>query len=131
MGGGTINFKSASIQVVDGNGTIVIYDGILIESDEVCAIYDINEGIFKYVCITRLEMSAILTAQNLRMKDLDEEDRLCSQCGTLMQEGFYFESDATQYCSEWCLTQVITWEEYLEIHDNGDGDAYWTDWYDC
>ncbi len=41
-----MNFKSASIQVVDGNGTIVIQDGILIESDEVCAIYDINEGFF-------------------------------------------------------------------------------------
>src|SRR5690606_33077837 len=102
-----------------------------IESDEICAIYDINEGFFKYVCTTRLELSAILTAQNLRMKDLDEEDRLCSQCGTPMQEGFAFESDATQYCSEECLTQVITWDEYLAMHDNGDGDAYWTDWYDC
>ena len=126
-----MNFRSVSIQVVDGNGTIVMHDGILIESDEICAIYDINEGFFKYVCTTRLELSTILTTQNLRMKDLDEEDRLCSQCGRPMQEGFVFESDATQYCSEECLTQVITWEDYLVMHDNGDGDAYWTDWYDC
>ncbi|WP_342507326.1 hypothetical protein [Sporosarcina sp. FSL K6-2383] len=56
---------------------------------------------------------------------------LCSQCGTPMQERFIFEPDATQYCSEECLKQVITWEDYLAIHDNGNGDAYWTDWYDC
>ncbi len=114
-----MNFKSASVQVVNKNGLIIIDDGILIESDEICTIYDMNEGFFKYVCTTRLELSTILTTQNLRVKDLDEEDRLCSQCGTMKQEGFVFESDATQYCSEKCLTQVITWEDYLSMHDNG------------
>ena len=34
------------------------------------------------------------------MKDPEEDERLCSECGTPMQEGFYFESDGTQYCSE-------------------------------
>ncbi|MBE1553209.1 hypothetical protein [Sporosarcina limicola] len=126
-----MNFKSASIQVVDRNGTIVIQDGILIESDKVCAIYDINEGFFKFECATRLELNTVLTAHHLRMKDLEEEERLCSECGVPMQEGFYFESDAKQYCSEKCLMQVITWEDYLSMHDNGNGDAYWTDWYDC
>lgn len=126
-----MNFTSASVHVLNENGVIIIDDGILIESDGICAIYDINEGYFKYVCTTRLELSTMLTRQNFRMKDLDEEDRLCSQCGTPMHEGFYFESDATQYCSEECLTKVITWEDYLLMHDNGDGDAYWTDWYDC
>ncbi|MEK5036500.1 hypothetical protein [Sporosarcina sp. FSL K6-3457] len=126
-----MNFKSASIQVVDESEAIVMRDGILIESDEICAIYDVNEGFFTYVCTTHLELSTMLTMQDLRMKDLDEADRLCSQCGTPMQEGFVFESDVTQYCSEKCLTQVITWEDYLLMHDNGNGDAYWTDWYDC
>ena len=44
-----------------------------------------------------------------------------------MQERFVFELDATQYCSEKCLMQVITWEDYLAMHDNGGGDAYWTE----
>lgn len=65
------------------------------------------------------------------MKDPEEDGRLYSECGVPMQEGFYFESDVTQYCCEICLTKVITWGEYLAIHDVGDGDAYWTDWYDC
>ena len=47
-----------------------------------------------------------------------------------MQEGFYFESDGTQYCSEKCLTEVISWTEYSEVHDDGNGDAYWTSWED-
>ncbi|WP_318616240.1 hypothetical protein [Sporosarcina sp. YIM B06819] len=126
-----MNFKSTSVKVVDGNGTIVIQDGILIESKEICAIYDVNEGCFRFSCATLLELRTMLIAQDFRMKDPDEEERLCSECGVPMQEGFYFESDATQYCSVECLTQVISWEEYLVIHDNGNGDAYWTDWYDC
>lgn len=73
----------------------------------------------------------MLVTQGLRMKDPEEEEPLCSECGITMQEGFYFESDGTQYCSEKCLTKVITWDEYLAIHDDGNGDAYWTDWYDC
>lgn len=126
-----MNFTSASIQVVDEDGTIVMQDGIFIESDNICAIYDVHEGFFKFACATRFELNNMLIAQDLRMIDLEEEERLCSGCGVPMQEGFHFESDATQYCSEKCLMQVITWDEYLVIHNNGDGDAYWTDWYDC
>ena len=126
-----MNFKSIDIQVLDDSGSIVVQNGILVESDQFCAIYDIDEGHFKFVCTTRYELNIILTTQDLRVKDPEEDERLCSQCGKSMQEGFCFESDATQYCSEECLTKVITWDEYLAIHDNGNGDAYWTDWYDC
>ena len=38
-----MNFKSASIQVVDGDGTIVMHEGILIEGNEICAICDVNK----------------------------------------------------------------------------------------
>jgi len=126
-----LEFKSASIQLLDGSGTIVVPNGILVESDRVCAIYDMDEEDFKFIYTTRFELNTILAAQNLRMKDLEEDERFCSECGTAMDEGFCFESDTTLYCSEKCLTKVITWDEYLEIHDNGNGDAYWTDWYDC
>ena len=65
------------------------------------------------------------------MKDPYEEERLCSECGVPMQEGFYFESDATSIAVKNVLTKVITWEEYLVMHDDGNGDAYWTEWDDC
>ena len=126
-----MEFKSASIQLLDGSGTIVVQNAILVESDGVCAIYDMDKEDFKYICTTHIELNTILAAQDLRMKYLEEDERPCSECGVAMDEGFVFESDATLYCSEECLTKVITWDEYLVIHDDGNGDAYWTDWYDC
>ena len=87
------------------------------------------DGYFDFVCTAGYELDHIPATRNLTLKELSE-DRRCSQCESLMQEGFYFESDGTQYCSEECLTKVISWEEYLEIHDNGNGDAYWTSWED-
>ena len=126
-----MNFKSTEIQVLDSNGAITVGNEILIESDEVCTIYNMDEWIFKFVYTTRFELNVALATQNLHMKDLEEDERLCSESGVLMQEGIYFESEGTQYCSEECLTKVITWEDYLAIHDNGNGDAYWTDWHDC
>ncbi len=125
-----MNFKSIDIQVVDDSGSIVVQNGILVESDQFCAIYDIDEGHFKFVCTTRFELNIMLATQDFRMKDPEEDERLCSECGVPMQEGYYFESDGTQYCGVDCLTKVITWEEYLAIHDDGNGGAYWTEWYD-
>ncbi len=123
--------KETPVQVIRDQGEVVVKSGVLIEGEQLCVIYDLDEGHFKFVCATRFVLNSMLATQDLRMKALEENERLCSECETPMQAGFYFESDATQYCSEECLTKVITWDEYLAIHDNGNGDAYWTDWYDC
>ncbi|MER2090643.1 MAG: hypothetical protein ABS920_12960 [Sporosarcina sp.] len=123
-----MNFKSIDIQVIDSSGAMVVQNGILVESERVCAIYDMDEEDFKFVCTTRYELNTILAAQDFRMKYLEKIERFCSECRTAMEEDFCFEFDATLYCSEECLTKVITWDEYLAMH--GDGDAYWTDWYD-
>jgi len=103
-----MNFKSIDIQVLDDSGSIVVQNGVLVGCDQFCAIYDIDEGHFKFVCTTRFELDIILIAQDLRIKDPEEDERLCSECGTPMQEGFYFESDGIQYCSKKCLMKVIT-----------------------
>lgn len=124
--------KETAVRVVHDNGEIVIANGILIEGDQLCAVYDLDDQAFYYVSGLIEDLYTILACQYLSLEmDSPEEQRLCAECGTPMQEGFYFESDGTQYCSEACLTKVITWEDYLAIHDNGDGDAYWTDWRDC
>lgn len=116
--------------MLEENGETRVENGVLVESDGICAIYDMDEECFKFVCTLRFELDTILATQNLHMKEVEEDERRCSECGKSMKEGFYFESDETQYCSEECLLKVITWEEYLKIHDNGNGDAYWTDWND-
>lgn len=113
------------IQLLEGNGEVYLKKGLLIEGEGLCAIY--SDGYFDFVCTADYELDHILATQNLTLKELKEE-RLCSECKMPMREGFYFESDGTQYCSEKCLTKVITWAEYMKIYDSGNGDAYWTSW---
>ena len=119
--------EKTNIQLLEDNGEIYLEKGILIEGDGLCAIY--ADGYFDFVCTAGNELEHILASRSLTLKELKEE-RFCSQCESPMQEGFYFESDGTQYCSEDCLTKVISLEEYLKIYDNGKGDAYWTSWED-
>ena len=113
--------------MLEDNGEVYLEKGILIEGDGLYAIY--ADGYFDFVCTAENELGHILAARNLTLKELKEE-RLCSQCESPMQEGFYIESDETQYCSKDCLTTVISWKEYLEIHDDGNGGGYWTSWED-
>lgn len=122
-----LKVEKTDIQLIEDNGEIYLEKGILIEGDGFCAIY--AGGSFEFVCTADYELDHILATQNLKIRELKEE-RLCSQCENPMQEGFYFETDGTQYCSEKCLTEVISWTEYLKIHDEGNGDAYWTVWVD-
>lgn len=121
------NVEKTNIQLLEDNGEVYLENGVLIEGDGLCAIY--VDGYFDFVCTTIMELGHILAARNLIIQELKEE-RLCSQCDSTMKEGFYFESDGTQYCSEDCLKKVISWKEYLKIYDNGKGDAYWTSWED-
>lgn len=122
-----LQLTKTEIQLIEQNGEIYLDKGLLIEGDGLCAIY--SEGSFDFVCTADYELGHILATQNLTIKEVKEE-RLCSECRKPMQEGFYFESDCTQYCSEACLTKVISWSEYMKIYDDGNGDAYWTSWED-
>jgi len=61
----------------------------------------------------------------------DEEDnylRTCSHCGKGMHEGYCINSGEEYYCSDECLHEHYTEEEYLEMYDDGNGDSYWTEW---
>ena len=60
-----MEFKSASIQLLEDSGTIVVQNGILIESDRVCAIYNMDEENFKFICTTHIELNTILAAINV------------------------------------------------------------------
>ncbi len=61
----------------------------------------------------------------------DEEDnypRTCSHCGKGMHAGYCINSGEKYYCSDECLHEHYTEEEYLEMYDDGNGDSYWTEW---
>ena len=55
--------------------------------------------------------------------------RVCDECGKPMIEGFVFEA-GEHYCSEECLYKHVSPEQYIELYDNGEGDSYWTTWYE-
>lgn len=55
--------------------------------------------------------------------------RVCDECGKPMVEGFILGA-GDHYCSEECLLKHTTWEHYLELYDNGNGESYWTTWYE-
>lgn len=56
--------------------------------------------------------------------------RICSDCNAKMIDGYVIEGGMDYYCSEQCLYNNIPKEEYLKLYDNGNGDSYWTEWYD-
>lgn len=57
-------------------------------------------------------------------------DRICSECGEPMDEGYCIENGMEYYCSDECLHKHYTEKEWLEMYDNGNSDSYWTQWED-
>ena len=55
--------------------------------------------------------------------------RICEECGKPMIEGFVVHGCNT-YCSEKCLHKHVSDEEYRSLYANGEGDTYWTTWYE-
>ena len=59
-----------------------------------------------------------------------EEIRVCSVCNKNMKEGYCIEGGAAYYCSDECLNERMTIEEFEELYNGGYGDSYWTEWED-
>ena len=55
--------------------------------------------------------------------------RVCDECGKPMIEGYVVDG-CEMYCSDECLHKHLTDEEFEEQYDNGNGDTYWTTWYE-
>lgn len=56
--------------------------------------------------------------------------RICTHCNGEMDEGFVIEDGQAYYCDKECLYKEVPKEEYLELHDGGEGDTYWTYFWD-
>ena len=55
--------------------------------------------------------------------------RTCKKCGKQhLKEGFCFFDGEFYYCSEECLYQDMTEQEYIDQYEAGN--AYWTEWDD-
>lgn len=54
--------------------------------------------------------------------------RTCTHCSKSMTEGYCIDGGCEYYCSDECLHEHYTEEEYLAMYDDGEGDSYWTEW---
>jgi hypothetical protein len=54
--------------------------------------------------------------------------RKCKECGKGMNEGYVINGGVAHYCSDACLHKHVSADEFEDLHDDGDGDSYWTEW---
>ncbi|MBQ7030814.1 MAG: hypothetical protein IJN13_00385 [Bacilli bacterium] len=81
----------------------------------------------------RIEDIDALTSlfNNLKKRQLADENkefRICDDCGAVITSGYCIDNGMEIYCSDTCLYNNYTDEEYQELYDNGNGDCYWTEW---
>lgn len=55
--------------------------------------------------------------------------RVCDECGKPMIVGYVIDGCNT-YCSDECLHKHLTDQEYKDRYADGNGDTYWTVWYE-
>lgn len=56
--------------------------------------------------------------------------RKCSHCSKGMDEGYVVGGGEEYYCSNDCLWEHYTVDEWKEMSDEDDSDNYWTEWDD-
>lgn len=55
--------------------------------------------------------------------------RICDECGRPVIEG-YIVDGCDVYCSDECLHNHLSEEEFTILCGNGNGNTYWTTWYE-
>lgn len=95
-----------------------------------------NTDIPNFIVKTEMADEIGVNPHNLSEKDIDkmialykekyEGVRICDICGKHMRAGFCIEDGSEYYCSEECLQQEYTEEEFQEMYESGNG--YYTEW---
>lgn len=80
------------------------------------------------VCAEQLQPLFFQLLEDLKQADWMDRYRVCCVCDSIAQEGYVIES-SNFYCSDKCLHQHISIEQYQELYADGEGDSYWTNWY--
>ena len=74
----------------------------------------------------KMQLGAEKIKEALDAESVADGPRFCEVCGAEMRSGFCVNGGDSYYCSEKCLHDHFTQEEYEEMYK--DGDAYWTNW---
>ena len=56
--------------------------------------------------------------------------RICEICNRPMIEGYCIDDGREHYCSDECLHHRYRNEEFETMYDNGNGNSYWTVWWE-
>tara|TARA_R110000868_G_scaffold103241_2_gene284373 strand:- start:9261 stop:9551 length:291 start_codon:yes stop_codon:yes gene_type:complete len=54
--------------------------------------------------------------------------RQCDECKQGMNEGYVICNGEQYYCTDECLHKHFTHEQWYELHENGDGESYYSAW---
>ena len=81
---------------------------------------------------TETVVEVLTNALHSRLVDLEDaiEVRFCDECGKLMVEGYCIEGGSEYYCSDECLYENYSKEEYEQLSEDEEGDTYYTTWED-
>lgn len=96
--------------------------------------HELADVISGYVEIDHSDWDGAIIVDEIDFEVVEEDlqpakyARTCSQCGKGMNDGYCIEGGMEYYCSEDCLHEHYTEEEYLEMYADGEGDSYWTEW---
>ena len=88
---------------------------------EDCKFKDLDDDILKMI---NIHSGAILSLRE------NAHPRYCDECGVEMWDGYCIENGMEYYCSEECLHKHYNDEEWEELYYDGNGDSYWTEWYE-
>lgn len=56
--------------------------------------------------------------------------RICDICHRPMIEGYCIDDGRAHYCSDDCLHHDYSDEEFQVVYDDGEGNSYWTVWWE-
>ncbi len=66
--------KETPVQVIHDYGELVVKNGVLIEGEQFCAIYDLDEESFPFVCTLNQDLDHMLSTQGLLIQIGNWED---------------------------------------------------------
>ena len=61
--------KETPVQVIHDDEGVVVKNGVLIEGEQLCAIYDLDEMWFPFVCTLLEDLGHMLATQYLSMRE--------------------------------------------------------------
>ncbi len=119
------------------NNGEVLYVGTDAENDLFLKVDD-SSGVHVSIWESHGEMTRALleVVRNLVIERMKE--RICSECGRPVFEGFIVFGGQEYYCSEGCLNRHYSPEQWAEMckgpegkEDVGNDECYWTEWWEA